>query len=455
MDKSEKMRRLKEQLDHIPELRQLSIDSPHVQQWLRDTGVIIENVLGCKQREEFDHVVYGPQQMFTDQRFSKSEIHSAYISGLDDAEAKLKSMLKECEIWSEAKAHYTIPKLQSNQYMMYPWAKRGGVTAEYLNTTEYYFMNDRDLQIIRRWIPKAQIDCPYVADIEGILLTKCGIPAEQTPKMSWPQILETLKHTEPSHDSIKSGASLNIINSSVSFGNGAQHAGRDISNSSLESEKKPWWKHLWVIITGAVAFLVALTTLIINVDKIKEKQFPKEISGMAAPKANEDRITQLRPRIKKRVDELYDRLDNEKLQPWVFINAGVPVKITKHDGSAISYQGVLFTGSPRVVFWSDDFVPPFIEDAIVKVFDQTIEECRVNGIDPKPHLFETNLILSDFIYRIYNRMASIDSKLMSEGRSETVQHKRDVSDEINKLKQSLERHYGAALLLASNDGPDG
>lgn len=49
-----------------------------------------------------------------------------------------------------------------------------------------------------------------------------------------------------------------------------------------------------------------------------------------------DRVTQSRPRIKKRVDELYDALDNEKLAPWVFINAGVPVKITKHDGSVIS-----------------------------------------------------------------------------------------------------------------------
>lgn len=99
-------------------------------------------------------------------------------------------------------------------------------------------------------------------------------------------------------------------------------------------------------------------------------------------------------------------------------------------------------------------MPPFIEDAIVKAFDQTIEECRANGIDPKPHLYEANLILADSIYRIYNRMAAIDSKLMSESRSETVQHKKDVGDEIDRMKQSLERHYGAALLLASDDEPD-
>lgn len=348
---------LQAKLDQISALKTESLESPVFQQWMRDTSIAIEKILGYSRKKEFDDICFYPQQSYTDEQFTDADNQKSYIEGLNSAQVLLNSMIKECG--------------------------------------------------------------------------------------DWPM----------SHDPIKSGAILNINNSTVSFGNGAQHAGRDIKNVSPESEKKKsWCKKLRVIIVGVVSFLAILTTVIINCDKITEKHFPKEISKTSI--SDKDRITQLRPRIKKRVDELYDKIDNEKLKPWVFINAGVPVKVTKHDGSVISYEGGGFTGSPRVVFWSDDFMPPFIEDAIVKAFDQTIEECRANGIDPKPHLFETNLVLSDFIYRIYNRMASIDSKLTSEGTSEKVQHKKDVTDEINRMRQSLERHYGAALLLASNDEPD-
>lgn len=87
------------------------------------------------------------------------------------------------------------------------------------------------------------------------LITKCGINPEQTPKKSWPQILETLKHTDPIPQK-----SINNV-------------------SSKSGEEKPWYKKLWIIITGAVLFLVAFTTLIINIDKIRENHFAKEVSG--------------------------------------------------------------------------------------------------------------------------------------------------------------------------------
>lgn len=109
-----------------------------------------------------------------------------------------------------------------------------------------------------------------------------------------------------------------------------------------------------------------------------------------------------------------------------------------------------FEGAPRLIFWSDDFIPPIIENAIVKAFDQTTKECRANGIDPKPHVYETNLILADLIVRVYNRMAYIDSELSSKGTHKNAQHK-DVKDEINKMNESLKRYYKAAVFLASEN----
>jgi len=159
------------------------------------------------------------------------------------------------------------------------------------------------------------------------------------------------------------------------------------------------------------------------------------------------RRTQLNSRIRKRVGDLYNEIDNEKLKPWVFINTGKPVRVTKHDGSVIHYEGVRFEGAPRLIFWSDDFIPPIIENVIVKAFDQTIEECRKNNKDPKPYVYETNLILADLIVRVYNRMAYIDSKLPSKGTPKNAQRK-DVNDEINKMNECLKGHYEAAILLA-------
>jgi len=162
------------------------------------------------------------------------------------------------------------------------------------------------------------------------------------------------------------------------------------------------------------------------------------------------RRTQLYARTKKRVDDFYESIRNEKLDPWLFINAGVEVRVTKHNGDVINPSGVLFTGSPRLVFWSDDFIPPFIEDAIIKVFDQTIDECRKNGLDPEIYIYEANRILGDFIYKIYNRMADMDQKLMKQAHSENFGH-RDVSREIEKMSKRLDEQYNAALLLASGN----
>jgi len=158
--------------------------------------------------------------------------------------------------------------------------------------------------------------------------------------------------------------------------------------------------------------------------------------------------TQLNSRIKKRADDLYNEIYNEKLKPWIFINTGKPLRVEKHDGTLIQYQGVTFGTTESAVFWGDNFIPPIIENAIVKAFDQTIEECRKNNIDPKPYVYETNSILSGLIGRVYNRMADIDRKLRGKGYPKNVQRK-NVSHEISNMDECLKGHYDAAVLLAS------
>jgi len=49
--------------------------------------------------------------------------------------------------------------------------------------------------------------------------------------------------------------------------------------------------------------------------------------------------TRLYARTKKRVDDIYENIENEKLNLWIFIKTGKMRQITKHDGRIISYKG--------------------------------------------------------------------------------------------------------------------
>ncbi len=158
--------------------------------------------------------------------------------------------------------------------------------------------------------------------------------------------------------------------------------------------------------------------------------------------------TQLYSRTQKRVQDAYERIEEEKLNPWSSINIGKMKPVTKHDGRDISYEGVLYAGTPRLIFWSDDFIPPLIEDAIVQVFDETIEECRKGNLEPKPYIDEANNLLRGFIWKVYNHMADMDQKLARQVDSSKTGRK-DISPHTEKMERCLKGHYDAALLLAS------
>jgi len=160
--------------------------------------------------------------------------------------------------------------------------------------------------------------------------------------------------------------------------------------------------------------------------------------------------TQLYARTERRIDDLYSQIYNEKLKPWIFLNAGTKLRVEKHDGTLIQYEGVRFGGTQRLVFWSDYFIQPIIENVIVIAFDQTIEECRKNNLDPKPYIDETNSLLAGLIGKVYHCMADIDRNLRGKGNPKSMSRK-DVNDEISKMDECLKGHYDASILLASEN----
>jgi HAMP domain-containing protein len=206
---------------------------------------------------------------------------------------------------------------------------------------------------------------------------------------------------------------------------------------------KKWW---WLLLLAAFVLLLLYVLPKLNLEY--QDIPPKAETSIVSPNPNNYSRTPLYFRTKKRVDGFYENIRNEKLDPWLFINVeGVKNQVTKYNGDIIIASGA-FTGSKRLIFWSDDFIPPFIEDAIIKVFDQTIDECRKSSLDPEIYVYEAKIILDGFIYKIYNHMADMDQKLLKQVHPENS-GRRDVKSEIEKMCKYLDEQYNAALLLAS------
>jgi hypothetical protein len=203
-------------------------------------------------------------------------------------------------------------------------------------------------------------------------------------------------------------------------------------------------KKYWKLITLAVVLIIGVLVVKSGVLERLNWRTEKEV-------LDEYGRTRLYARTKKRIDDHYEKIDKQKLSPWIFIRTGKMPEITKADGRVISYRGdgSDYSGSPRIVFWGDDFVPPLIEAAILQVFDEIIEECRANKLGPKPYVDEAHRLLHAFIWRVYNRMAEIDRRLLAKHTPEDAS-RRDVTREIDRMEECLKEHYDAATLLSSS-----
>lgn len=81
---------------------------------------------------------------------------------------------------------------------------------------------------------------------------------------------------------------------------------QELGHDSIKT-RKPWYKTIWAIVAGLIIFLAALTTLILNLDKIKEKipqnDFNKTIIETKSDKKDEN-IFSLSPK------EIFEEIDS-------------------------------------------------------------------------------------------------------------------------------------------------
>jgi len=133
--------------------------------------------------------------------------------------------------------------------------------------------------------------------------------------------------------------------------------------------------------------------------------------------------TPLYPLIQQRVAETARPLA-ERLEAWRMMNSRASLRTSKFNGKPVSYQGVMFDGTPRVVFWGDFFEPfifePFIFDAPRQSLEWLIEACRDRHLDVTEYLSEATALLNVLVAKAYEEMARTDQLLRDRGYPDSV-----------------------------------
>ena len=101
--KEEAIKKLNEQLSQITTLTSGSRKSPQFKKWIRDTQVALEYIFGKESRHisDFNNIRYFRSVISS--KTTDAEFHEAFVSGLQNAEAVLNSMIEEIsEYWESS-----------------------------------------------------------------------------------------------------------------------------------------------------------------------------------------------------------------------------------------------------------------------------------------------------------------------------------------------------------------
>lgn len=139
-------------------------------------------------------------------------------------------------------------------------------------------------------------------------------------------------------------------------------------------------------------------------------------------------------KLHRHISKQFEKLENEHLVQWSFFKVR-GINDVFSTGQKIHYSGVGYDGSPHQTFWSQKYIPSYIED----ILDSSIEEWRKCfkefGIFPNKSLQELEELFLPKVAEIYQKMAKIDSTLRGSGIDNPVPI--DVTENIKNCQQKL------------------
>jgi hypothetical protein len=155
--------------------------------------------------------------------------------------------------------------------------------------------------------------------------------------------------------------------------------------------------------------------------------------------------TPLYPTFRKRIDDALHLLIQNQVTPWSFLTAGPPFNSKYFDGKGIHYQGIGFEGSPRDVFWGR-YIEPYLEHLCVTEIASAVAMAKEKQVDGRALLTEIQGLLKSGTYKIFERMAEVDQRLLGKGCPNTV-HRRPIENEQARMSQFIDEHIQAELLM--------
>lgn len=117
------------------------------------------------------------------------------------------------------------------------------------------------------------------------------------------------------------------------------------------------------------------------------------------------------------------------------MNSLASLRTSNFNGKAVSYQGVLFDGTPRVVFWGD-FFEPFMLDAAKQSLEWVIEVCGHRHLDASEYLSEATALLNLLVVKTYEEMARTDQLLRGRGYPNSVAPV-EVAHKVEAMKKRI------------------
>jgi hypothetical protein len=167
--------------------------------------------------------------------------------------------------------------------------------------------------------------------------------------------------------------------------------------------------------------------------------------------------TPLYPLIQQQVAEAA-RPVAERLEAWRMMNARGSLRTTRFDGKPVTMGGVMFEGTPRLVFWGD-FFEPFMLDAARQSLEWVVETCRDRHLDLTEYLAETTALLDQLVAETYQEMARSDQLLRGRGYPDSVAPVPVVQkvETMNRIIRDLAValiHRGNASASSGDNRPD-
>lgn len=158
-----------------------------------------------------------------------------------------------------------------------------------------------------------------------------------------------------------------------------------------------------------------------------------------------DAVNPLYPIFRKRITDAVDRIIQRQVTPWAFLTAGPAFRVQRFDQSEITYQGIEFDGSPRLVFWGH-YIEPFLEHLCSSEIAAAVEMCRSREVEAPRVLVDVRGLLAAGLQRVYEQMALIDQRLRGRGFPNRVQP-RSVDSQKRRMTQFLDELIGAERAL--------